>query len=137
MAESALVQKAYTTVLKHFIKTGRAPHYAELAERLDACDGIAALEVNISCPNVKAGGIAFGAAPQAAALELAVLGPDRSLAPTCSALAAYAGEGLLQVLGLALVAEEVIGHGSIHLNYFPPKPAREDDEEDDEEEEDW
>jgi dihydroorotate dehydrogenase (NAD+) catalytic subunit len=40
--------------------------YAELAERLDACDGIAALEVNISCPNVKAGGIAFGAAPQAA-----------------------------------------------------------------------
>jgi dihydroorotate dehydrogenase (NAD+) catalytic subunit len=40
--------------------------YAELAERLETCGGIAALEVNISCPNVKAGGIAFGADPQAA-----------------------------------------------------------------------
>ncbi|MDJ0782520.1 MAG: dihydroorotate dehydrogenase [Desulfosarcinaceae bacterium] len=40
--------------------------YAELAERLSDCDGIAALEVNISCPNVKAGGIAFGADPQSA-----------------------------------------------------------------------
>jgi dihydroorotate dehydrogenase (NAD+) catalytic subunit len=40
--------------------------YAELAERLDDCEGIAALEVNISCPNVKAGGIAFGADPLAA-----------------------------------------------------------------------
>ncbi|MEE9532653.1 MAG: hypothetical protein V3W52_16865 [Syntrophobacteria bacterium] len=34
MAESALVQKAYTTVIKHFISTGRAPHYTELAEAL-------------------------------------------------------------------------------------------------------
>ena len=35
--------------------------YAEVASRLDACkEGIAALEINISCPNVKEGGIAFG-----------------------------------------------------------------------------
>lgn len=34
--------------------------YAELAKRFDACDGVAAVEVNISCPNVKAGGVAFG-----------------------------------------------------------------------------
>ncbi|MGD2096953.1 MAG: dihydroorotate dehydrogenase [Desulfobacterales bacterium] len=40
--------------------------YAELAARLDTLDGIAGVEVNISCPNVKAGGIAFGADPQAA-----------------------------------------------------------------------
>lgn len=40
--------------------------YAELAERLEECEGVAALEVNISCPNVKAGGIAFGADPKAA-----------------------------------------------------------------------
>ncbi len=31
MQESTLVQKAYTAVLDHFVKTGRAPHYAELA----------------------------------------------------------------------------------------------------------
>ena len=34
--------------------------YAELAMRLDDVEGVAGLEINISCPNVKAGGIAFG-----------------------------------------------------------------------------
>ncbi len=37
--------------------------YARLAGRLDGVPGIAALEVNISCPNVRAGGIAFGTEP--------------------------------------------------------------------------
>ena len=40
--------------------------YAELAARLEAIEGIDGVEVNISCPNVKAGGIAFGADPDAA-----------------------------------------------------------------------
>lgn len=35
--------------------------YAEVASRLEACrEGISALEINISCPNVKEGGISFG-----------------------------------------------------------------------------
>ncbi len=34
--------------------------YAELAARLDGVPGIAALEINISCPNVKQGGMIFG-----------------------------------------------------------------------------
>lgn len=34
--------------------------YVAVAERLDGAEGIAGLEVNISCPNVKAGGIVFG-----------------------------------------------------------------------------
>ena len=40
--------------------------YAELAARLDEVDGVAGVEVNISCPNVKAGGIVFGSDPKAA-----------------------------------------------------------------------
>ncbi|MBW1743695.1 MAG: dihydroorotate dehydrogenase [Deltaproteobacteria bacterium] len=40
--------------------------YGELAERTQDIEGIAAVEVNISCPNVKAGGIAFGTDPKAA-----------------------------------------------------------------------
>jgi dihydroorotate dehydrogenase (NAD+) catalytic subunit len=40
--------------------------YAALAERLDGIDGVAAVEVNISCPNVKAGGVVFGVDPVAA-----------------------------------------------------------------------
>ncbi|MHB1000579.1 MAG: dihydroorotate dehydrogenase [Armatimonadota bacterium] len=37
--------------------------YAEVARRLDGVDGVAGLEINISCPNVKEGGIAFGTDP--------------------------------------------------------------------------
>lgn len=40
--------------------------YGELAKLLDV-DGVAALELNISCPNVKDGGIIFGTNPKAAA----------------------------------------------------------------------
>jgi len=44
----------------------REEEYADLAARLDGVPGIAGLEVNISCPNVKAGGVAFGVEPAAA-----------------------------------------------------------------------
>lgn len=40
--------------------------YGELASRLNK-SGIAGLELNISCPNVKQGGIAFGTCPDSAA----------------------------------------------------------------------
>jgi dihydroorotate dehydrogenase (NAD+) catalytic subunit len=38
--------------------------YAELAAALDGEEGIDALEINISCPNVKAGGMVFGSEPR-------------------------------------------------------------------------
>ncbi|MGE4558930.1 MAG: dihydroorotate dehydrogenase [Desulfobulbus sp.] len=41
--------------------------YALLAEKLTGIDGIDALEINISCPNVKKGGVAFGTVPEMAA----------------------------------------------------------------------
>ena len=41
--------------------------YAEVAGKLDKVPGVAGLEVNISCPNVKAGGAEFGANPETAA----------------------------------------------------------------------
>jgi dihydroorotate dehydrogenase (NAD+) catalytic subunit len=40
--------------------------YARLATRIEAVEAVAGIEVNISCPNVKAGGMAFGVDPQAA-----------------------------------------------------------------------
>jgi dihydroorotate dehydrogenase (NAD+) catalytic subunit len=40
--------------------------YGEVASRLDGEAGIAGIEVNISCPNVKQGGIVFGTDPAAA-----------------------------------------------------------------------
>ncbi len=41
--------------------------YARVAERLSEQKCVRALELNISCPNVKRGGIAFGTAPEPAA----------------------------------------------------------------------
>ncbi len=37
--------------------------YAELAARLNGAPGIAGIEINISCPNVKEGGMVFGTDP--------------------------------------------------------------------------
>ena len=41
--------------------------YAKLAKRLDRVAGVSGIEVNISCPNISAGGMEFGANPKSAA----------------------------------------------------------------------
>lgn len=41
--------------------------FEDLAAHLDGVEGVAGLELNISCPNVKGGGMAFGTDPQTAA----------------------------------------------------------------------
>jgi dihydroorotate dehydrogenase (NAD+) catalytic subunit len=47
---------------------GKTPEaYAAVAERCENTEGIDAMEINISCPNVKAGGVSFGVDPAAAA----------------------------------------------------------------------
>ena len=35
MVDQHLIQRAFTTILEHFVATGRAPHYAELGDALD------------------------------------------------------------------------------------------------------
>jgi len=40
--------------------------YGEVAQSLEGCAAIAGLEVNISCPNIKKGGISFGTDPREA-----------------------------------------------------------------------
>lgn len=47
--------------------------FVELAERLAPADGVGALELNISCPNVHAGGMAFGVDPAMAALVVSAV----------------------------------------------------------------
>ena len=41
--------------------------YALTCQKLDACDQVGWLEVNVSCPNVHGGGMSFGTTPEAAA----------------------------------------------------------------------
>ena len=48
--------------------SGSSPEdYAECASRIDALDRIPAIELNISCPNVRQGGMAFGVTTEGAA----------------------------------------------------------------------
>ena len=48
--------------------SGNSPEdYAECAQRINELEHIPAIELNISCPNVKHGGMAFGTSPEGAA----------------------------------------------------------------------
>ena len=53
--------------------------YARLAGKLDGVAGVSAIEVNISCPNVKAGGAEFGANAKSAAEVTAAVKTATSL----------------------------------------------------------
>jgi len=53
--------------------------YAQLAKELDGVVGISGIEINISCPNVKAGGAEFGANPESAARVTTAVKANTSL----------------------------------------------------------
>jgi dihydroorotate dehydrogenase (NAD+) catalytic subunit len=58
------LEQLSTPVIVNFFGN-TAEEYAEVAARLDELPAVTALEMNISCPNVKRGGIVFGTDPQA------------------------------------------------------------------------
>jgi len=58
-----LLRKYRTKVLVNIFGFSER-EYIEVAEKLDRAKGIAGLEVNISCPNIKKGGIYFGKDPK-------------------------------------------------------------------------
>jgi dihydroorotate dehydrogenase (NAD+) catalytic subunit len=55
--------RSYTTPIIVNIYGHHIEEYGELASELRGVEGVAALEVNISCPNVDCGGMAFGVDP--------------------------------------------------------------------------
>jgi dihydroorotate dehydrogenase (NAD+) catalytic subunit len=95
--------------------------YAEVARILADAPGIAALELNISCPNVKKGGMAFGADPKMIAEVVAAvrrvtrlpvipkLSPNVTDIAVCARAACEAGADALAcvntILGLAIDVE--------------------------------
>ncbi|MCB0823551.1 MAG: dihydroorotate dehydrogenase [Bacteroidales bacterium] len=65
--------KDYDTHIIANVNGGTIEEYVELTERLNALDRVTAIELNISCPNVKAGGMLFGTScPSAIAVTEAV-----------------------------------------------------------------
>ena len=75
--------------------------YAELAARLDQIPEVAGLEVNISCPNVKQGGIVFGTDPACAA---SVVSACRAV--TQKTLIVKLSPNVTDVVAMALACEE-------------------------------
>jgi len=61
------LRKLDTTVIVN-IYGHTIEEYALLAAALKGVEGVSAIEVNVSCPNVKSGGLAFGTDPDATAM---------------------------------------------------------------------
>src|SRR5215831_14901465 len=75
--------------------------YAEVVDKLNGCDGIAAYELNISCPNTKHGGMVFGQSPALTQQLIKVL-KARSRRPIIVKLSPNVSD----ITELARVAEE-------------------------------
>ncbi len=60
-----LRERKVTVIANIFATT--IPDFVALAERLDREEGVTAVELNVSCPNVDKGGLEFGVDPAAAA----------------------------------------------------------------------
>src|SRR5260370_22213252 len=56
--------------------------FVELAELREGVEGVAGIEVNVSCPNVRAGGAVFGADAQAVSYFTAALSRATTHLPT-------------------------------------------------------
>ncbi|SFM42541.1 dihydroorotate dehydrogenase [Thermodesulforhabdus norvegica] len=93
----------------------RVEEYRELAEILDNQEGIIALEVNISCPNVSAGGLHFGADPESAAKVIETVKENTSL-PVMVKLSP-------QVTSIALIARAVEEAGADIISCINTIPA--------------
>jgi len=89
--------------------------YPAVAERLCASPVVQAVEVNISCPNVKRGGLAFGTEPEAAA---AVIGAVRGV--TDKPVIAKLAPGVTCV---AAIAQACIDAGADALSLTNTFPA--------------
>lgn len=65
--------EAYNTEFIVNVSGSRIEDYAETARKVAQLDRIHAIELNISCPNVKEGGMAFGVCPPSAAEVVAAV----------------------------------------------------------------
>jgi dihydroorotate dehydrogenase (NAD+) catalytic subunit len=107
---SGLKTPVVVNILGHSLK-----EYPEVARHLDGQPGVAALEVNISCPNVSRGGLAFGADPRLAARVV-----ERVRQATSLPLITKLTPQVTDIAGIARAAEEA---GSDALSLINTLPA--------------
>ncbi|MDD6160117.1 MAG: dihydroorotate dehydrogenase [Oscillospiraceae bacterium] len=71
--ELPLLAKCFRKPVMANVSGFSVEEYVEVCEKLDACEQVGWLEVNISCPNVHGGGMSFGTDPKAAAAVTAAV----------------------------------------------------------------
>lgn len=77
IAEKLPALRGYRTPIIANVFGRSVEEYAEVVRHLEGADGLAAYELNISCPNVACGGIQFGSNP---AMAAEVVGAARKIA---------------------------------------------------------
>ncbi len=102
--------KRYEVPVLANISGNTVEDYARLAESLSV-PGIAGFEVNISCPNVKAGGMAFGVQAQAAAEVTAAVKANTDL-PVITKLS----PNVTDIVSIARAVEEAGADGLCVMN---------------------
>ena len=90
------------------------PEYAQVIAGLDGLDGIAAYELNLSCPNTRAGGVEFGADPDSVGRVV-----KACRAATRRALVAKLSPALPDLVGIAVAAVEAGADGISAVNTMP------------------
>lgn len=85
--------------------------YVEVAKHISQAPNVCALELNISCPNVKKGGIAFGTVPEIAA-ELTKLVKEVSKVPVYVKLS----PNVTDIVGMAKAVEAAGADGLTMIN---------------------
>lgn len=89
--------------------------YAEVAKRLDACKEVTAIEINISCPNLKRGGLGFGTDPEMAGSVVAAVRKNTSK-PVIAKLTPA-------ITDITVMAKAVRDHGADALNLSNGYPS--------------
>jgi len=78
-----------------------AEEYAEMARRLTEVEGVAGLEINISCPNLKKGGVIFAGEPKSVHQVV-----SKTRRATSSFLMVKLSPNVADIVKIALAAEE-------------------------------
>ncbi|RJQ56484.1 MAG: dihydroorotate dehydrogenase [Actinobacteria bacterium] len=97
------------------IAGGTVTEYSDVARALSRAGGVAGLEVNISCPNVKKGGISFGCDPEMTVKVVAAVRKAAPGLPLIVKLTPAAGD----VVGVAEAAAAAGADALSLINTFP------------------
>jgi len=106
--------RAYDTAVIANVFGHTVEEYVEVIEQLERAEGVAAYELNISCPNVKRGGVQFGTDPQ---LTREVVGAARRAARR-RPLIVKLSPNVTDIAALARAAEEAGAQALSAVNTF-------------------